>query len=95
MTNDGLTIIRVKSLLCMGGPKEWTIEKKTRLCFGLHAVNRTERRDAIKNQVFHDWPGYANVRSLMGKHRGKWLRPNIYCGRHDLEKQCQVIQSKQ
>lgn len=48
MTNDGLTIVRVKSLLSVGGPKEWIIEKKTRLRFGSHAVNRSERRDAIE-----------------------------------------------
>lgn len=94
MTNDGLTIIRVKPLPWMAGPKEWIIEKKTRLCFGLHAVNRTERRDAIKNQAFHDWPGYANIRSVMGKHHGNWPWPNIYCGAHDLERQCRVMESK-
>lgn len=94
MTNDGLTLIRVKSLPCMAGSKEWIIEKKTRLRFELHAVNRTERRDAIKNQAFHDWPGYASIGSLLGKHRDKWLRPEIYCGRHDLARLCQVIQSK-
>lgn len=69
MTNDGLTPIRVKSLLCMGGPKEWIIEKKTRLRFGLHAVNRSERRDATEDQAFHDWPGYINIESLLRKPR--------------------------
>lgn len=69
MTNDGLTKIRVKSLLCMGGSKEWIIEKKTRLRFGSHAVNRSERRDAIENQAFHDWPGYIIIRGLLRKPR--------------------------
>lgn len=52
MTKDGLTKIRAKSMLCIGGPKEWIIKKKTRLRFGLHSVNRTERRDAIKTKRF-------------------------------------------
>jgi hypothetical protein len=70
MTNDGLTLIHVKSMLSVGGPKEWITEGKARLCFGSHAVNGTERLDAIKNQAFHDWLGYASTGILRGKHRG-------------------------
>lgn len=52
MTNDGLTLIHVKSMLSVGGPKEWITEGKARLCFGSHAVNGTERLDAIKTKRF-------------------------------------------